>query len=118
MSSEQDPLCTSPNEESGPLANNAPLTLSKGEGTPLHDTSTLPSRITVVHSVDFVIVLVEQKSLRSVMENILVKGDLLVVLFPNGSRDMEFSVFGSTGFVFLFSHVLFSSRAPERVGQR
>ena len=26
MSSEQDPLCTSPNEESGPLANNAPLT--------------------------------------------------------------------------------------------
>ena len=26
MSSEQDHLCTSPNEESGPLANNAPLT--------------------------------------------------------------------------------------------
>ena len=26
MSSEQDPLCTSHNEESGPLANNAPLT--------------------------------------------------------------------------------------------
>ena len=26
MSSEQDPLCTSPNEEFGPLANNAPLT--------------------------------------------------------------------------------------------
>ena len=26
MSSEQDPLCTSPNEESGPLDNNAPLT--------------------------------------------------------------------------------------------
>ena len=26
MSSEQDPLCTSPNVESGPLANNAPLT--------------------------------------------------------------------------------------------
>ena len=26
MSSEQDPLCTSPNEESGPLNNNAPLT--------------------------------------------------------------------------------------------
>ena len=26
MSSEQDPLCTSPNEESGPLANSAPLT--------------------------------------------------------------------------------------------
>ena len=25
VSSEQDPLCTSPNEESGPLANNAPL---------------------------------------------------------------------------------------------
>ena len=27
MLPEQDPLCTSPNEESGPLANNAPLTL-------------------------------------------------------------------------------------------
>ena len=27
MSSEQDPLCTSPNEESGPLASNAPLTM-------------------------------------------------------------------------------------------
>ena len=27
MSSEQDPLCTSSNEESVPLANNAPLTL-------------------------------------------------------------------------------------------
>ena len=26
MSSGQDPLCTSPNEESGPLAENAPLT--------------------------------------------------------------------------------------------
>ena len=26
MSSEQDPLCTSPNEEFGPLANNASLT--------------------------------------------------------------------------------------------
>ena len=26
MSSEEDPLCTSPNEESGLLANNAPLT--------------------------------------------------------------------------------------------
>ena len=26
MSSEQDPLCTSPNEESGPLASNVPLT--------------------------------------------------------------------------------------------
>ena len=26
MFSEQDPLCTSPNEESGPLANNVPLT--------------------------------------------------------------------------------------------
>ena len=26
MSSEQDPLCTSPNEESGPLAENTPLT--------------------------------------------------------------------------------------------
>ena len=31
MSSEQDPLCTSPNGESGPLANNAPLTRSRGE---------------------------------------------------------------------------------------
>ena len=30
MSSEQDPLCTSPNEESGPLANNAPLTERRG----------------------------------------------------------------------------------------
>ena len=29
IGSEQDPLCTSPNEESGPLANNAPL---KGGG--------------------------------------------------------------------------------------
>ena len=29
MSSEQDPLCTSPNEESAPLANNAPLTFDK-----------------------------------------------------------------------------------------
>ena len=27
MLPQQDPLCTSPNEESGPLANNAPLTL-------------------------------------------------------------------------------------------
>ena len=29
IGSEQDPLCTSPKEESGPLANNAPLTLSE-----------------------------------------------------------------------------------------
>ena len=31
MSSEQDPLCTSSNEESGLLANNAPLTKTQGE---------------------------------------------------------------------------------------
>ena len=30
LSSEQDPLCTSPNEESAPLANNAPLKLPSG----------------------------------------------------------------------------------------
>ena len=30
MSSEQDPLCTSLNEECGPLANNAPLTDTTG----------------------------------------------------------------------------------------
>ena len=29
MLPEEDPLCTSPNEESGPLANNAPLTTSR-----------------------------------------------------------------------------------------
>ena len=31
FSPEQDPLCTSPNEESGPLANNAPLSRTELE---------------------------------------------------------------------------------------
>ena len=33
---EQDPLCTSPTEESGPLANNAPLTLMVLIGKHIH----------------------------------------------------------------------------------
>ena len=34
IGSEQDPLCTSPNEEFGPLVNNAPLTSGDGLADP------------------------------------------------------------------------------------
>ena len=34
MLPEQDPLCTSPNEESGPLANNTPLSLRRASAIP------------------------------------------------------------------------------------